>query len=79
MAYSPMSPDVYGMMPSYGGAGAAAGYGAGWGGGWDGSGYGDAYTGAATGVWPRPAKGAGRGRRQQAVEAEEDAGDDDEE
>jgi len=61
LAYSPMSPDVYGMMPSYG-----AGYpGAGWN--WEGgggAGFGDPYGAAASGVWPMPVKGKGRGRRR---------------
>jgi len=79
LAYSPMSPDVYGMMPSYGGGYPGAG------GAWDWQGGfpQDAYGGAA-GVWPgaagRPAKGAGRGRRRGgAAAAAAEGGDDDEE
>jgi len=74
LAYSPMSPDVYGMMPSYGGGypGGAGGWG-----GWDG-GMADMYGGAASGMWPRPnPKGAGRGRKGRGAPAEEEPDDDD--
>jgi len=56
LAYSPMAPEMMGMMPGgYGGWPMAAGMGY--------DGFGDSY-GAAAGVWPRPAKGAQRGGRR---------------
>jgi len=70
MMYSPMGPEVFGMMPvAYGGGG---NYPGGWGGGWGGeSGFPDAYGGVQAGVWPgttRPGgtagKGAQHGRRR---------------
>lgn len=73
MMYSPMSPEMYGMMP--GGYG-SSGYPAGW---WGADGSGFPEYGTAAGVWPRPpdAKGAGRGggrkNRPQAQDESEDA------